>query len=243
MAINYELLNKGGISLSANFELLSEKPLDARLVVPSLEGLQNYIDNAAAYEGMIVFVTAEKETYQVVKNADGALTYEIFGITEEEVRQWIFNDTTAAVEFVGVTATLPVITNEVSARGNMYKASGAFALPAENNAEEGAAALIVKIGDSIVYNGNGKWYHIPAGDVDTWRKIHVTNGDTTVTLKDTADLTLVAGENIALEATENGQVTIKATDTDTHHEAHLVFGTKTVTLLVKMLIQALAHFT
>ena len=26
MAINYELLNKGGISLGTNFELLSEKP-------------------------------------------------------------------------------------------------------------------------------------------------------------------------------------------------------------------------
>ena len=37
MAINYDLINRGGISLSANFELLSETPLDARHVVPTFE--------------------------------------------------------------------------------------------------------------------------------------------------------------------------------------------------------------
>lgn len=63
MAIDYELLNKGGISLGTNFELLSEKPLDCRLSVPSLNGLQNYIENAAAYEGMIVYVEDQRKHY------------------------------------------------------------------------------------------------------------------------------------------------------------------------------------
>ena len=41
MAVNYELLNKGGISLSTNFDAIIDKPLDARQVVPSFEGLQS----------------------------------------------------------------------------------------------------------------------------------------------------------------------------------------------------------
>ena len=93
MAINYELINKGGISLGTNFELLSEKPLDSRLVVPSLTGLQNYIDNAAAYEGMIVFDKTTKKTYQV-QTINGVLSYREFGLTEEElnlVGDWLSN--------------------------------------------------------------------------------------------------------------------------------------------------------
>ena len=87
MAINYELINKGGISLGTNFELLSEKPLDSRLVVPSLAGLQNYIDNAAAYEGMIVFDKDTKKTYQV-QTIDGVLSYREFGINENELKDF-----------------------------------------------------------------------------------------------------------------------------------------------------------
>ena len=88
MAINYELINKGGISLGTNFELLSEKPLDSRLVVPSLAGLQNYIDNAAAYEGMIVFDKDTKKTYQV-QTINGILSYREFGLTENELKDLI----------------------------------------------------------------------------------------------------------------------------------------------------------
>jgi len=97
MAINYELLNKGGISLGTNFELLSEKPLDSRLVVPSLDGLQNYIDNAAAYEGLIAYVSSEKKHYEV-KVIDGVLSYRPFGLTEAELNDLITNATTAAMD-------------------------------------------------------------------------------------------------------------------------------------------------
>ena len=72
MAINYELLNKGGISLGTNFELLSEKPLDSRLVVPSLDGLQNYIDNAAAYSLKFLsdeeFFSTKEDFFYITEN-------------------------------------------------------------------------------------------------------------------------------------------------------------------------------
>lgn len=169
MAINYELLNKGGISLGTNFELLSEKPLDSRLVVPSLAGLQNYIDNAAAYEGMIVYVTSENKHYEV-KTIEGVLSYRQFGLTTEELNEIIANATTAAMEFKGATATLP----ENPAKGDMYKVAGENI----NITIDGVAA---KVGDSIVYDG-AKWFLIPSGDdiEDTWRPVDGVNNDATL---------------------------------------------------------------
>ena len=92
MAINYNLINKGGISLSANFELLSEKPLDARHVVPTFEGLQNYIDNGAAYEGMIVYVSDQQVHYRV-EATDGGLSYRELNWTDEELKALIASET------------------------------------------------------------------------------------------------------------------------------------------------------
>ena len=148
MAINYELINKGGISLGTNFELLSEKPLDSRLVVPSLAGLQNYIDNAAAYEGIIVFDKDTKKTYQV-QTIDGVLSYREFGINENDLKDLIAAETTAAMEFKGAASALP----ENPAKGDMWKVSAAFKI---DDAD-------VKVGDSIVYNGE-EWFIIPSGD-------------------------------------------------------------------------------
>ena len=180
MAINYELLNKGGISLGTNFELLSEKPLDSRLVVPSLDGLQNYIDNAAAYEGMIAYVTSEKKHYEV-KVIDGVLSYRPFGLTEAELNDLITNATTAAMEFKGATATLP----ENPAKGDMYKVAG-------ENINIKIDDVDAKLGDSIVYDGE-KWFLIPSGDdiEDTWRPVEGVNNDATIKFAD-GDKTVAA---------------------------------------------------
>lgn len=180
MAINYELLNKGGISLGTNFELLSEKPLDSRLVVPSLNGLQNYIDNAAAYEGMIVYVSGEKKHYEV-KTIDGVLSYRPFGLTEAELNDIITNATTAAMEFKGAAATLP----ENPAKGDMYKVAG-------ENINIKIDDVDAKLGDSIVYDGE-KWFLIPSGDdiEDTWRPVDGVNNDATLKFVD-GDKTVAA---------------------------------------------------
>ena len=185
MAINYELINKGGISLGTNFELLSEKPLDSRLVVPSLSGLQNYIDNAAAYEGMIVFDKNTKKTYQV-QTIDGVLSYREFGLTEDELKNLIAAETTAAMEFKGATAALP----ENPSKGDMWKVAANFTIDEEE----------VKIGDSIVYNGE-QWFIIPSGDdiEDTWRPVTDVSND--------ASLTFKAGAKLDVAVASNGDIT------------------------------------
>ena len=185
MAINYELINKGGISLGTNFELLSEKPLDSRLVVPSLAGLQNYIDNAAAYEGMIVFDKDTKRTYQV-QIINGVLSYREFGITENELKDLIAAETTAAMEFKGAASALPVN----PAKGDMWKVVAAFKV---NDAD-------VKVGDSIVYNGE-EWFIIPSGDdiEDTWRPVDGVDNDAT--------LKFAAGDKLDVAVANDGTIT------------------------------------
>jgi hypothetical protein len=187
MAINYELINKGGISLGTNFELLSEKPLDSRLVVPSLAGLQNYIDNAAAYEGMIVFDKDTKKTYQV-QVIDGVLSYREFGINENELKDLIASETTAAMEFKGATAVLP----EEPSKGDMWKVTAEFKI---DDAD-------VKVGDSIVYNGE-EWFIIPSGDdiEDTWRPVDGVANDAT--------LKFAAGDKLDVAVANDGTITYK----------------------------------
>ena len=115
MAINYELIYKGAISLGGgNFEPLSAQPLDSRTVVPTLAGLQNYIDNGAAYAGMLVYDEETKKHYEV-KVIDGILSYRQFGLTQAELEKLITDNTTAAMEFKGATAVLP----ENPAKGDM----------------------------------------------------------------------------------------------------------------------------
>lgn len=192
MAINYELINKGGISLGTNFELLSEKPLDSRLVVPSLSGLQNYIDNAAAYEGMIVFDKDTKKTYQV-QTIDGVLSYREFGINEAELKDLIAAETTAAMEFKGATTSLP----ENPSKGDMWKAAANFTVDDEE----------VKIGDSIVYNGE-QWFIIPSGDdiEDTWRPVEGVAND--------AGLKFEAGAKLDVAVANNGTITYSHEEID-----------------------------
>ena len=230
MAINYELLNKGGISLGTNFELLSEKPLDSRLVVPSLDGLQNYIDSAAAYEGMIAYVTSEKKHYEV-KVIDGVLSYRPFGLTEAELNDLITNATTAAMEFKGATTTLP----ENPAKGDMYKVAG-------ENISIKIDDVDAKLGDSIVYDGE-KWFLIPSGDdiEDTWRPVDGVNNDATLKFVDgdktvaavAADgtikynhATVAAPENVTADGDEKTRTYITAVETDGY--GHIT-GYKTAT--------------
>lgn len=192
MAINYELLNKGGISLSTNFDAIVDKPLDARQVVPSFDGLQNLIDNGGAFAGMITYVTSEKRIYEVYDD-NGTLKYKAHSYTEEELRSIIGQQTTAAMEFKGATASLPV----GGASGDMYKVSGSFTVAAENDAE--GKGFTAAIGDSIVYDG-AKWYLIPSGDdiEDTWRPITNVDNDATLSFTD--------GEKIEAVVATDGQV-------------------------------------
>jgi hypothetical protein len=185
MAINFEKINAGGISLMANFGYYGDKPLDSRLVIPSLEGLTTLIENGAAYEGMIVFDKTTKKTYQV-QTIDGILSYREFGINEDELKALIAAETTAAMEFKGATASLP----ENPAKGDMWKIAANFKIDDED----------VKVGDSIVYNGE-QWFIIPSGDdiEDTWRPIDGVAND--------ANLKFAAGDKLDVAVANDGTIT------------------------------------
>ena len=221
MAINYELLNKGGISLGTNFELLSEKPLDSRLVVPSLSGLQNYIDNAAAYEGMIVFDQTTKKTYQV-QTIDGVLSYREFGINEDELKALIAAETTAAMEFKGAATALP----ENPAKGDMYKVTEPFKV----------GEVDVKVGDSIVYDGT-EWFIIPSGDdiEDTWRPVTGVDND--------ASLTFADGEKTVAAVAENGTIKINHAKTAAPADVTAEGDEKTRTYLTAVITDDYGHVT
>ena len=221
MAINYELLNKGGISLGTNFELLSEKPLDSRLVVPSLSGLQNYIDNAAAYEGMIVFDQTTKKTYQV-QTINGVLSYREFGINEDELKKLIAAETTAAMEFKGAATALP----ENPAKGDMYKVTEPFKVGEADT----------KVGDSIVYDGT-QWFIIPSGDdiEDTWRPVTGVNND--------ASLTFADGEKTVAAVAENGTIKINHAKIEGPADVTAEGDEKTRTYLTAVVTDDYGHIT
>jgi hypothetical protein len=72
--------------------------------------------------------------------------------------------------FQGVTTELPA----KAVTGDIYKIGREFTLLAANNAENNADNITLKVGDSIVYDKDNKWYYIPSGDdiENTWRPLH-----------------------------------------------------------------------
>ena len=228
MAIDFSKVNAGGITLMDNFGYYGDRPLDSRSVVPSLEGLQNLMDNGAAYAGMITYVTSEERLYEVYDN-EGALAYRPLTYTQAELNDIVGQVATAAMEFKGATATLP----ESPAKGDMYKVVAEFKVDDET----------VKVGDSIVYNGE-QWFVIPSGDdiEDTWRKITGVNND--------ADLTFVNGNNTTADVKTTGEVTfhhnkLTAAPADITKEEDLVDadGNRIRTYLTAVEVDEYGHVT
>jgi hypothetical protein len=169
MAINYDLINRGGISLSANFELLSEKPLDARHVVPTFEGLQNYINNGAAYEGMIVFVSDQRRHYRV-ETIEGILSYRELTWTAEELKALIASETVEAFE------------------------SAAEAIATEKTRASNTEAAIVG-GASYHRSGNFEDYSWRSGQRTLSYRGTIVSTSATVHLKDGVDIQLTVDED------------------------------------------------
>ena len=228
MAIDFSKVNVGDISLMANFGYYGDKPLDSRSVVPSLEGLQNLMDNGAAFAGLVTYVTSEERLYEVYDN-EGALAYRPLTYTQAELNDIVGKVATAAMEFKGATATLP----ENPDKGDMYKVVAEFKVDDET----------VKVGDSIVYNGE-QWFVIPSGDdiEDTWRKIIGVNND--------ADLTFVNGNNTTADVKATGEVTfhhnkLTAAPADITKEEDLVDadGNRIRTYLTAVEVDEYGHVT
>lgn len=182
MAIENTYLLGKNITLGCGFDLQAKAPLDSRMTVETYAGLAALVNGNAAYEGMRVFVEtgAEKGNYQYL---NGEWKNEL-----AELKTLIESTATAAMEFKGAATALP----ENPARGDMYKVTAAFKVGEED----------VKVGDSIVYDGD-QWFIIPSGDdiEDTWRPVTDVNNDST--------LTFVAGDKLEKTVTADGTITYK----------------------------------
>lgn len=111
--------------------------------------------------------------YIKVERTDGendTRDYKVSAI-EDELKNLIGTVTTAAMDFKGVTASLPA----EGIKGDMYKVTDTFIVDADNDAQ--GAGFTAKSGDSIVCDGDNKWYLIPSGDdvEDTWRHVKVND--------------------------------------------------------------------
>lgn len=71
-----------GISVASGFDLGAKAPLDSRLTVKTLEERNAHVTSNRAYEGMLVYVEADKKTYQLISNA-----WVEFGFNEEKFQQ------------------------------------------------------------------------------------------------------------------------------------------------------------
>lgn len=203
----------GGIVINTSgFEVSANAPVDSRFRVKNAEGLNELIP----YESLISYNEADKTYYQYVNGAWKALAINSL----DELKALIATESTAAMEFKGAitNGSLPT----AASKGDMYKiATNNLTIPAANNAEQTEENVVAKPGDSIVYEGENKWYLIPSGDdiEDTWRPVKAGGN----TLAENETLEFVAGGNVTITETD-GKVTISATDTNTHHEAKAIMG-------------------
>lgn len=68
-----------GITVASGFDLGAKAPLDSRATVKTLEERNAHLTGNRAYEGMLVYVEADKKTYQLV---DGQ--WKVFGFDSEQ---------------------------------------------------------------------------------------------------------------------------------------------------------------
>ena len=167
---------------------------------------------------------------ELVENSLNTYTVKI---DDAKLKALIGSETTAAMEFKGATASLP----ENAQKGDVYKVSATFIVDAEHNAESDEAdpsGFVTEIGDSIVADGNGKWYLIPSGDdiEDTWRP--VTNVDNASTL------TFSAGSKLAVEVKADGSITYSHVAIDA---PALVEGGSGRTYITELVSDGYGHIT
>jgi hypothetical protein len=166
----------------------------------------------------------------LTENASNVFTVKI---NEATLKALIGAETTAAMEFKGATASLP----ENAQKGDIYKVSATFIVDAENNAESDEAdpsGFITEVGDSIVAEGNGKWYLIPSGDdiEDTWRPVTNVDNDST--------LTFSAGSKLAVEVKADGSITYSHVAIDA---PALVEGGSGRTYITELISDGFGHIT
>lgn len=112
-----------GIALAGGFDLGAKAPLDSRLTVSTIEERDAHVTGNRAYEGMLVYVEADKITYQYVADAEGNLSWKEFGFNETDFLNHIANNLTTEESGMALSAAQGVvlkgmIEDEATARTN-----------------------------------------------------------------------------------------------------------------------------
>lgn len=103
-----------GIVLASPMNLAAQNALDNRLVVATIADRDAHVTNKRAYEGMVVYVEAEKKNYQLI---DG--TWGEFGFTGEDFAAGIEDSLTSTATDKALSANkgkeLKDITDKINA--------------------------------------------------------------------------------------------------------------------------------
>lgn len=112
-----------GIALAGGFDLGAKAPLDSRLTVATIEERDAHVTGNRAYEGMFVYVEADKTTYQYVADAEGNLYWKEFGFNETDFHERVVDNLTTEEVGKALSANQGVVLKglidaEATARAN-----------------------------------------------------------------------------------------------------------------------------
>ena len=128
-----------GISLAAGFDFGSKAPLDSRLTVATIEERDAHVEGNRAYDGMLVFVEANKITYQYILGEDGIGEWKEFGFNEADFVAHVANDLLTDDEAKALSA----------AQGVVLKGLIDGEIERAGEAEEGLQAAIDEVAELV----------------------------------------------------------------------------------------------
>lgn len=94
MAIENAKFGKG-IALAGGFDLGAKAPLDSRETVATIEERDAHVTGNRAYDGMLVFVEADKITYQYILGEDGVGEWREFGFNLDDFKSQVVDNLTS----------------------------------------------------------------------------------------------------------------------------------------------------
>lgn len=111
MAIENPKYGKG-IALAASFDPGIKAPLDSRLTVATIEERDAHVEGNRVYDGMLVYVEADKVTYQYVIT-DSVGEWKVFGFNVEDFIAQLANDLVTNDETKALAASQGVALKEL----------------------------------------------------------------------------------------------------------------------------------
>ena len=129
-----------GITLAGGFDLGAKSPLDSRLTVATIEERDAHVTNNRAYDGMLVFVEADKITYQYILDNDGNGEWKEFGFNEADFVAHVANDLVTDDASMALSAAQGVVLK------GLIDAEAAKSDEADENLQVNIDTLDAKIG-------------------------------------------------------------------------------------------------